>query len=90
MPCGGSKWEQDVSSQGPAVFFASAFVARSVQAMSSPAADAAAATAGPPAADKVTLLRDERRALKRQLAETTKELRNQESHSWIDPSGMYG
>lgn len=90
MPCGGSKWEQDVSSQGPAVFFASAFVARSVQAMSSPAADAAAAaTAGPPAADKVTLLRDERRALKRQLAETTKELRNQESHNWIDPSGMY-
>ena len=89
MPCGGSKWEQDVSSQGPAVFFFFFFVARSVQALSSPAADAAAATAGPPAADKVTLLRDERRALKRQLAETTKELRNQESHNWIDPSGMY-
>ena len=42
-------------------------------------ANAAAAAAPPAAADRVAVLKEERKNLKRQLAAATKELQNQES-----------
>ena len=50
-----------------------------LSAMSAADANAAAAAAPPAAADRIAVLKEERKTLKRQLAAATKELQNQES-----------